>query len=343
MIIISFCSTASKIVPSYMVDNLEIFLKYVIFFMCGYFFQYKDKWKTLIIIIWILVSLNAFLNININSLMIDRRNVTRSLMGVYLFLGDSYAIWAIVTISILKKDWQRFVIMMVSIIVLFILTSRASLYAFTFAVMLQLFFNIKKRYVIALLLLIIVFLLIIDENLRITILKSRHIRTFFDPVQTTSARNKVFIAGLEDILKFPFTGNYGGQILRFGTDGSYIHNCLSLWRQFGFVAFFLFFILCFQTISFAFKILLNYHLNPEPQANLFLLLSAMLILEVIFARSYNSPFIAIVFGLAISIQERGVIDYKNTQVTIIRRGCGFRRKKKIITIQKKARLFKDLI
>lgn len=51
-------------------------------------------------------------------------------------------------------------------------------------------------------------------------------------------------SGWEGIMSNPFWGDYAGQIREFNDPGSYIHNILSAWRQYGLVSFVLYTIFC---------------------------------------------------------------------------------------------------
>lgn len=55
--------------------------------------------------------------------------------------------------------------------------------------------------------------------------------------QSWAERQKFFASGWAAIKASPIVGDYGGQIRDHGFFGSYIHNALSAWRQYGIVAF----------------------------------------------------------------------------------------------------------
>lgn len=55
-----------------------------------------------------------------------------------------------------------------------------------------------------------------------------------------SERGKFLTGGVDDIMRSPVVGDYAGQVRDFGFFGAYIHNALSAWRQYGFVAFLLY-------------------------------------------------------------------------------------------------------
>lgn len=63
-----------------------------------------------------------------------------------------------------------------------------------------------------------------------------------------AARNRFFDSGLGDILAHPFNGTFGGHVITHGTTGSYIHNALSAWANFGLLPFILYIALLVQPL-----------------------------------------------------------------------------------------------
>lgn len=62
--------------------------------------------------------------------------------------------------------------------------------------------------------------------------------------ESWSFRKGMLTRGWDDIKSAPFWGVYGGQTKNGYPIGSYIHNALSAWRQFGIVAFLIYIALC---------------------------------------------------------------------------------------------------
>ena len=71
----------------------------------------------------------------------------------------------------------------------------------------------------------------IDRQMELTDLSSS---------RSMAQRTELFWSGLDAIKGSPITGDYAGQIREYGGSGYYIHNALSVWRQFGIVPFILF-------------------------------------------------------------------------------------------------------
>ncbi|MCG7507052.1 hypothetical protein [Mesorhizobium retamae] len=53
-------------------------------------------------------------------------------------------------------------------------------------------------------------------------------------------RSKYFWSGWESIKRSPLTGDYGGQIRDYGEYGTYMHNVLGVWRDYGIISFAIF-------------------------------------------------------------------------------------------------------
>lgn len=62
------------------------------------------------------------------------------------------------------------------------------------------------------------------------------------------ARNELLKKGVQGIIDSPFAGDYLGQIRDYGTPGAYIHNALSMYQQYGVVAFIIYMYLTFVSL-----------------------------------------------------------------------------------------------
>ena len=65
--------------------------------------------------------------------------------------------------------------------------------------------------------------------------------------ESVSLRLEFLKDGLSDIAASPFLGVYAGELKNGGRPGSYIHNGLEVWRQYGLIAFGLFIWLCLRS------------------------------------------------------------------------------------------------
>mgnify|MGYP000857669985 CR=1 FL=1 len=252
-----------------------------------------------------MLGLNAFLNIDFNLFRISFEGFDSRNTGVYLFLGDSFAIWSLFFISNLHKNplWIAIVVI-VSIPALFLLNSRTSLYSFVLTIpamvlLVRRFFN---RLALAISLIIIVFsgYLDISEIMKV----NKRMFAVVDLASDASVveRAQLFRSGLYYLFENWFVGDYAGQ-LRYGTLGSYIHNYLSFWRQFGFTAFlvFLWFVgVLFFNIVRVSRIIRREVLVLDPMVYFFVFGGLFCLIEIFAARSYVSPYIWLFFGMCFS-------------------------------------------
>ena len=65
-----------------------------------------------------------------NTYALDKSIANLDLFGIYLFLGDTYAIFAILTIIITPSKKLQLLLFLISLAILYILMSRTSLYIF---------------------------------------------------------------------------------------------------------------------------------------------------------------------------------------------------------------------
>jgi len=115
-------------------------------------------------------------------------------------------------------------------------------------------------------------------------------------------RAQLFRSGLYYLFENWFVGDYAGQ-LRYGTLGSYIHNYLSFWRQFGFTAFlvFLWFVgVLFFNIVRVSRIIRREVLVLDPMVYFFVFGGLFCLIEIFAARSYGFPYIWLFFGMCFS-------------------------------------------
>lgn len=130
-------------------------------------------------------------------------------------------------------------------------------------------------------------------------------------------RSEFLATGIDDIQRSPIWGDYAGQIRDHGSAGTYIHNALSAWRQYGLIAFVLYGGLCFlPPIYAAWRMLWGKDTSPE------WLLAAMVggycAVLAVFAKAIFWPMPALAWGLFIAAMATGketvpTAHRKNTQ------------------------------
>jgi|GEM_PF-3821706 len=112
------------------------------------------------------------------------------------------------------------------------------------------------------------------------------------------ARLEMQEKALTAIAKSPIIGDFAGQVRDYGYTGSYAHNILSSWRQFGIIGFILYsstlfgsFFLCLKKIS------ENFQCKNKNLAIMALSFSSLSVLLLIVSKSVFWPFPAFAWGL----------------------------------------------
>ena len=195
-----------------------------------------------------------------------------------------------------KNTSLRLLIFLISILILFIIGSRAALFIYIFVCFLYFFKNIsyfKLIWVFSILFIsLIVFInyneIDIENNRMFSVLNNLE----NDPSQI--AREELNEFGVKDISNNIFLGNYANQYYTLNNLGSYMHNIISYYRQFGLVVFILIiFLLIYVTKRHFEYFILNYNKIETyvPYVTLFILI------ECLFLRSYNTAHFWLIFGL----------------------------------------------
>jgi O-antigen ligase len=190
---------------------------------------------------------------------------------------------------------------------LFSFISRTALYAFVLVLPVTLILIRKSaRYLVVFTLLLALFFSPFLSTLQEA---SRRMFAFqnLDADSSARERNILFEEGISAIKQNWFIGDYVGQ-LRYGSLGAYIHNYLSLWRQFGFIPFFSFIILLGYLLTQSIRCFSKAQSYIRyPSENAFLIMGGCFCLvEILAARSYNSPFIWFFIGMAVKLTGQNV-------------------------------------
>ncbi len=286
--------------------NLGIVFFYVVYFFTGFFFHGLEKRKITVCFLWFLMIINLFCNYDFQSLRISLLNFDEDLKGIYLFLGDSFAIWSLLVLSFLQKQpFLSVIVVLLSAVCLFSFISRTSMYAFILVIPLIIFLTRKSLKYLAIIMLL--FFIIFPSDIFDFIQKSSSRMFAFRNIEEDTSiivRNYLFREGVSGIKQNWFFGDYSGQ-LRYSHLGSYMHNYLSLWRQFGIIPFACFCILLvFSTLK-AWKILWKSKKNNVIAPEIFFLIvgGAFCLIEIIAARSYVSPYIWFFIGMSANLRE----------------------------------------
>jgi hypothetical protein len=238
-----------------------------------------------------------FLNGSTFSLDMTKSNI--DLFGIYLLLGDKYAIFAISTIIITQSKILQFVFFLMSLLILYILMSRTSLYVFFTTIAIYLFIKNKKQFITYSIMLAgvvfmaFVFKPIIAEDA----ISSRMFAFLFGNADLSmDNRSEYLWAGILGIENHWFIGDFGGEAIFYGKTGTYIHSYLGLLRQYGITAFIIFIMLPISLLK-EIYLWLRYNKNYSLDYEIFIGITIFTIAEIIIARAISSPYIFFSIGV----------------------------------------------
>lgn len=229
--------------------------------------------------------------------------------GIYLMLADSFAIFSIFLLCINNDIRKQTIIILVSIICLFALFSRASLYCFTIMSFLFLYKENRKIFFIVL----ISFIGFIYFSVNNGIIEDRMLRLLAGSSDTSlNMRVEDFNRGWEDLSDNWILGSFMGDVENnFGNSGEYIHNYLSFWRQFGIIPFLAFFIILTSQTIYIFYLWFKQK-RSNSVLNILFYFTIFTLLEIITSRSYVFPYIWLsISGVGVFINSK--IKKNNTQ------------------------------
>jgi len=224
--------------------------------------------------------------------------------AVYLVLGDMLAMvgfYYIVKSKNLKSVYFMFLIFLVC---LFLIYSRTSLYFYCLTASLYLLWLNPKIFFIFISILCISTTLILNIlNLNLSLFGYGINRMFFifSSAQDSSANQRVDIMNSQMGLLYNnwYIGDFGGQVSLYGKWGAYMHNFISIWRQFGLLTFMLYAQFAILATAFVIKFLLRgKHLKFKGFPVLIMLYS---LLCIMFSRSYIYPYFYIYFGCVLGL------------------------------------------
>ncbi len=208
---------------------------------------------------------------------------------IYLMLADSFAMLSIFILCKNKNYQIQLLIIILSIICLFALWSRASLYCYMLTIILFLF---KNRNIYLGIIVILFSIFVYTNDNIISLADNRMIRMLYGGYDASqSMRSQQLNQGIQDLKEVWILGSFMGDIEKnFGLRGEYIHNHLSFWRQYGFIPFIIFISLI---ISIMYKSIIYWMFEKnQKEVPLFLFyFSIFCISEIILARSYVFPYV----------------------------------------------------
>ncbi|WP_318406940.1 hypothetical protein [Photobacterium leiognathi] len=297
---------SNVLISGYQYNFPIIFYSLTLFFV-GYFFDIK-KIKSAIILIFISFIIIVYSNVN-GSLLYDLNNINPDYRNNYLIWSDSFAISALLLISILNKK-KRVFIYFLSLIVVYSLYSRTSFFLLI-PIYIFIYKDLSKNMkIISFIILSCISILILYFIFNSDIMDyfSRYISALSGNDNSVSARSLLLHQGLIDIKNNFILGAYGYQTLQnIDTGGArwgaYIHSILSYYRQFGL---FVFLCIAFMSImSFITLVKVNKIKNKDSNEFFYVIFGFYILVSCFFSRSYIYYELFFLFGLTLSQLKKG--------------------------------------
>ena len=307
------------------INSIEIYLKtfsmsvlsYLLFFFSGIFLiKYLNVRKYRIILIWSWIIYSLVVAFNITN---DEKGFRLAMHGeqIYLMLADAYAVLCIFIFSIAKSKKLKVLVFLIASVLLFTMLSRTTLYFFVFTIIL--YFTIKQPKIIVLFFISgIIFMSFTDLT---DLMNSRMGERMFGLIlgnedSSAESRSHTFTNGISNLKSNFLFGDLLGDVRdNYGITGSYIHNYLSFWANFGLIPFLMLLFLIFTNGLLIYKRLIFKKFNSNIEIFLFIYFTFFL-LEIIFSRAYLSSYIWFVFSAAPIALGRKEKYYSRTEKTL---------------------------
>lgn len=304
--------TSKQYYFSFLKDKMFMFL---IFWIIGsnvkvLFITLMNKKIKILSITFYLMLISLFLFVQITQ-HIDLIETIFKSNEMYLFVGDTFAIFSLIILYLYKNNLYKIIISINSIFWLYKIGSRTSLYCFfivIFFIVIRYFVRANINRKIILILLFNLFALILSTYIINIFLsngvlspKNRMARGIISLSEDGSYQSRLiqFDDGFNDIKQYWLTGRVFREIERTGEIGDYMHNILSFWVEFGILPFSIVLILSIYCFV---KNLKTYFCNTNYEINdLVFAISCCVFLEIFVLRSYYYAYIW--FSLAASLKS----------------------------------------
>lgn len=280
--------------------NVGVVLSHVFALSVGAFLWRALAYGVVVLVCWLLLVLQVLSSIDFASFSLSISAIDPDRIAVYLLYGDTFAVWSLLAVAVLRSDIARLSVYLGSLIIAFTLYSRTSFYALAFVfpiIMLRLGKPARVGAIAVFSGVVIAFLLLYGESL----FQHRMFRFLLEGSDASlSLRDLQAAAGYKAIFENWIGGDYAGQVRDFGVIGSYIHNILSYWRQFGLFAFVCLLYMIFACFSFWWK-MLRFPVHESKELDFFIFLFPLILVESLFSRSYNFPYLWLLLGVYLGV------------------------------------------
>ncbi len=300
---------------SYVLRSAAALFRYAIFFVAGYYLLTlirRRQFVRVLSALYLFVVLHIFLNVDpqIPSMdfryLSDRSNALRN----YQFYADTFALFTLIVIATRIRRKARTALVIVSTICMFLLISTAAFYAYLLVAAFTLFDDYKgswRRYVFPAVFLFICYWALISPSAIET--ESRIAGTFTGGLAyraSTLSRLVILQRGVDHLLTNSWLlGDFRAHYAIFGQPGTYIHNVLSLWADYGILAFVAFVALLLASLLYVPRATqLGDRLGSGKRvAAVYKYVLLFNLILVVGARSHFYPYVFLSFGMLFALRE----------------------------------------
>lgn len=306
--------------PIMFVESSKLVLGWLCLYCVGWLFTTDDWSRRLVQISFAITSLIAvtWADWGLLSFILEYRSTAPKGVSEYSGLATAYFMISVLALSLTRSRAWQVSIIGVTILVLFLLSSRSELTAFVIVVIGWAMMTAINR-----LFLTAVAGLMLSASILAGLLsypqivnavghlgaeagRSDAVGNFrnaelltIQTSQSVSIRGDTIRSGIKNIKASPLLGDYGGQIRDMGEFGLYAHNVLSVWQQYGLVSFLVYLILSIASVAISlWKVLLER--SDDPRWHVAAYVSGACLILVVATKSVYWPVPAMAWGLALS-------------------------------------------
>lgn len=269
---------------------------------------YIEKTKVLILVSFSVFLVFLFIYTVITgkfNFMPNRVGGAEEVVATYQSFSGLILVMGLIALVITGHRMGQLVVFLSSVIIIFYLGSRSELVAYVLgAIVYFIYFTSIKHKIYMYIFLIISMFLLFVISIDLSYLSDSRVLELADVDNSSSWNSRMDLnqVAIQQVLDSPFIGFFGGHTYYFGTTGSYAHNIISSWVSFGFIGFFLYFILMLTPVIYSLRL---YFLRKtySNRKKVVFILSFVFLFLVIFSKSVYWTMPSLLWGLVVNRNE----------------------------------------
>ena len=299
----------------YILRSLAALLRYAIYFSAGFYLPTLLRSRDMIrafALFYTLVVVHIFTHVDpaIPSMDFSYLSERVDPLRNYQFYADTFALLTFIVVATRVRRHSQTIVVLIATVCLFLLISRAAFYGYILVAAVILFDQYKgtvRRYLYPVLYLLLTYWVLISPAAVQT--ESRIAGTFAgDLANSASILGRVIMLqrGLQHLFNESWLlGDFRAHYKIFATPGTYIHNYLSLWADYGIVPFAAFVALLIGSLLYVPRARkLGERLpSARPFADVFKYALAFNTILALGARAHFFPYIFFSFGMLFALRE----------------------------------------